>query len=152
MARSSGVLSKGRVSISRGMWRPSASHTPAHVASRVGLPRARSAQERSNAARTTSNAMAVPSARSRQAVSVPFHPIRDFQPVSLAAKGTLMLVANPKTGIHSLAELLARAKASPGQLAYGSPGVGTPHHLAMELVKTRANIDMLHVPYKGTSG
>ena len=83
---------------------------------------------------------------------VPFHPIRDFQPVSLAAKGTLMLVANPKTGIRSVAELLAAARASPGKLAYGSPGVGTPHHLAMELVKNRAQLDLLHVPYKGTAG
>jgi tripartite-type tricarboxylate transporter receptor subunit TctC len=84
--------------------------------------------------------------------SVPFHPVKDFQPVSLAAKGTLMLVANSKSGIRSLADLLARAKAEPGKIAYGSPGVGTPHHLAMELVRSRANVDMLHVPYKGTSG
>jgi Uncharacterized protein conserved in bacteria len=84
--------------------------------------------------------------------TVPFHPVDDFQAVSLAARGTLMLVANPKAGIASLQDLLARAKASPGKIAYGSPGVGTPHHLAMELVRSRANVDMLHVPYKGTSG
>jgi len=84
--------------------------------------------------------------------AVPFHPVNDFQPVSLAARGTLMLVANPKANIRSLPDLLARAKAEPGRIAYGSPGVGTPHHLAMELVRGRANVDMLHVPYKGTSG
>ena len=84
--------------------------------------------------------------------SVPFHPVRDFQAVSLAAKGALMLVANPATGIRSMADLIARAKAAPGRIAYGSPGVGTPHHLAMELVRGQEDVDMLHVPYKGTSG
>ena len=84
--------------------------------------------------------------------SVPFHPVNDFQAVSLAARGTLMLVANPKTGIRGLPDLIARAKAAPGKIAYGSPGVGTPHHLAMELVRGRAGFDVLHVPYKGTSG
>jgi tripartite-type tricarboxylate transporter receptor subunit TctC len=84
--------------------------------------------------------------------NVPFHPVRDFQPVSLAARGTLVLVANPKTGIQSVRDLLQRAKARPGQITYGSPGVGTPHHMAMELLKNRASVFMLHVPYKGSSG
>jgi tripartite-type tricarboxylate transporter receptor subunit TctC len=84
--------------------------------------------------------------------SVPFNPTRDFQPVSMAAWGTLMLVANPKTGIKSMQDLLVRAKAKPGQISYGSPGIGTPHHMAMELFKSQANVFMLHVPYKGTAG
>lgn len=84
--------------------------------------------------------------------NVPFNPIKDFAPVSMAAWGTLMLVANPKTGIKSLAELVAQAKARPGFITYGSPGVGTPHHMAMELFKSQADIFMLHVPYKGTAG
>jgi tripartite-type tricarboxylate transporter receptor subunit TctC len=84
--------------------------------------------------------------------SVPFNPVKDFQPVSMAAWGTLMLVANPKTGIKSMQDLVARAKAKPGQISYGSPGVGTPHHMAMELFKSQANVFMLHVPYKGTAG
>jgi tripartite-type tricarboxylate transporter receptor subunit TctC len=84
--------------------------------------------------------------------NVPFNPIKDFAPVSMAAWGTLMLVANPKTGIKSLQELVALAKARPGYITYGSPGVGTPHHMAMELFKTQADIFMLHVPYKGTAG
>ncbi|GAC1355722.1 MAG: tripartite tricarboxylate transporter substrate binding protein [Variovorax sp.] len=83
---------------------------------------------------------------------VPFDPVRDFTSVSMAAWGTLMLVANPKTGITSMADLIARARAHPGQISYGSPGVGTPHHMAMELFKTRAGVFMLHVPYKGTAG
>jgi tripartite-type tricarboxylate transporter receptor subunit TctC len=84
--------------------------------------------------------------------NVPFDPIKDFAPVSMAAWGTLMLVANPKTGIKSLQDLVAQAKARPGFITYGSPGVGTPHHMAMELFKTQADIFMLHVPYKGTAG
>jgi tripartite-type tricarboxylate transporter receptor subunit TctC len=84
--------------------------------------------------------------------SVPFNPVKDFQPVSMAAWGTLMLVANPKTGVKSMQELVARAKAKPGQISYGSPGVGTPHHMAMELFKSQTSTFMLHVPYKGTAG
>jgi tripartite-type tricarboxylate transporter receptor subunit TctC len=84
--------------------------------------------------------------------NVPFDPVKDFAPVSLAAWGTLMLVANPATGIKSVQELVARAKAKPDGINYGSPGVGTPHHMAMELFKTKAQLSMLHVPYRGTAG
>lgn len=84
--------------------------------------------------------------------NVPFDPVRDFSPVSMAAWGTLMLVTNPKTGIKSMAELIARAKARPGSISYGSPGVGTPHHMAMELFKAQTHLFMLHVPYRGTAG
>jgi tripartite-type tricarboxylate transporter receptor subunit TctC len=84
--------------------------------------------------------------------NVPFNPVKDFAPVSMAAWGTLMLVANPKTGIKTLPELLARAKAQPGAITYGSPGVGTPHHMAMELFKSKTGLFMLHVPYRGTAG
>jgi tripartite-type tricarboxylate transporter receptor subunit TctC len=84
--------------------------------------------------------------------NVPFDPVKDFSPVSMAAWGTLMLVANPKTGITSMADLIARAKARPGGISYGSPGVGTPHHMAMELFKARTGLFMLHVPYRGTAG
>ena len=84
--------------------------------------------------------------------NVPFDPVKDFAPVSLAAWGTLMLVANPATGIKTVQELVARAKAKPDGINYGSPGVGTPHHMAMELFKTKAQLSMLHVPYRGTAG
>lgn len=81
-----------------------------------------------------------------------FNPVNDLSSVSLAAWGTLMLVANPKTGIKTLPELVARAKAKPGDVSFGSPGVGTPHHMAMELFKNKTQLFMLHVPYKGTAG
>jgi tripartite-type tricarboxylate transporter receptor subunit TctC len=83
---------------------------------------------------------------------VPFDPVRDFAPVTMSAWGTLMLVAHPKTGITSLAGLLAAARAKPGALSYGSPGVGTPHHMATELFKLNNDLFMLHVPYRGTAG
>lgn len=84
--------------------------------------------------------------------NAPFHPVRDFSPVSMAAWGTLMLVANPRTGIKSMADLIAQAKARPGSISFGSPGVGTPHHMAMELFKAQTQLFMLHVPYRGTAG
>jgi tripartite-type tricarboxylate transporter receptor subunit TctC len=84
--------------------------------------------------------------------NVGFDPVKDFAPVSMAAYGSLMLVANPKTGIKSLADLIKEAKAKPGAISFGSPGVGTPHHMAMELFKLESNTFMLHVPYRGTAG
>lgn len=84
--------------------------------------------------------------------NVPFDPIRDFQPVSMAAWGTLMLVANPKTNLKSMDDLVKAVKAKPGSISFGSPGVGTPHHMAMELFKSRTGTFMLHVPYRGTAG
>lgn len=84
--------------------------------------------------------------------NVPFQPVNDFAPVSMAAWGTLMLVANPKTGLKSIQELIAQAKAKPGSISYGSPGVGTPHHMAMELFKHQTHLFMLHVPYRGSAG
>ena len=84
--------------------------------------------------------------------NVPFDPLKDFAPISMAAYGTLMLVATPKTAINSVADLLAQVRSKPGSIAYGSPGIGTPHHMAMELLKTQAKVFMLHVPYRGTAG
>jgi tripartite-type tricarboxylate transporter receptor subunit TctC len=84
--------------------------------------------------------------------NVPFNPTKDFSPVSLAAWGTLMLVSNPKTGIKTVNDLVVQAKAKPGFVNFGSPGIGTPHHMAMELFKVKTNLFMLHVPYRGTAG
>jgi len=84
--------------------------------------------------------------------NVPFEPTKDFAPISMAAWGTLMLVANPKTGIKTVDDLVKRSKASPGSVTFGSPGVGTPHHMAMELFKSQTQLFMLHVPYRGTAG
>ena len=84
--------------------------------------------------------------------NVPYEPLTDFAPISLAARGTLMLVSNPVAGINSVAELVSQAKSAPGRITYGSPGIGTPHHLAMELFKDLTATSLLHVPYKGSAG
>ncbi|MBI2738822.1 MAG: tripartite tricarboxylate transporter substrate binding protein [Rhodospirillales bacterium] len=84
--------------------------------------------------------------------NLPYDPVGDFAPVGLTAWGSLVLVAHPSQKPGTLAELIAAAKASPRTLTYGSPGVGTPHHLSMALVETAAGIEMVHVPYKGTAG
>jgi len=81
-----------------------------------------------------------------------FNPTKDFAPVSMSAYGTLMMVANPKTGIKSVKDLVALSQAKPGFVSFGSPGVGTPHHMAMELFKLETKAFMLHVPYRGTAG
>src|SRR5690242_3921855 len=84
--------------------------------------------------------------------NLPYDPVTDFAPITLTAWGSLVLVANPSQKPNTLAELVAAAKASPKKLTYGSPGVGTPHHLSMALVEQGAGIELLHVPYKGTAG
>jgi len=84
--------------------------------------------------------------------SVSFDPVKDFSSVSMAAYGSLMLVAHPKTGIKSVSDLVSQVKAKPGSVSFGSPGVGTPHHMAMELFKLETNTFMLHVPYRGSAG
>lgn len=84
--------------------------------------------------------------------NVPYNPLTDFAPISLAAWGTLMLVANPGAKINSVADLISQAKANPGRINYGSPGIGTPHHMSMELFKDLTGANLLHVPYKGSAG
>ena len=69
---------------------------------------------------------------------LPFDPVKDLVPVSLTSWGQLLLVANPNAGFKPAAELVAAAKARPGAINYASPGVGTPHHLSMELFKATA--------------
>jgi tripartite-type tricarboxylate transporter receptor subunit TctC len=84
--------------------------------------------------------------------NLPYDPVTDFAPISLTAWGSLVLVANPSQAPNTVAELVTAAKAAPRKLTYGSPGVGTPHHLSMALVEQTAGIELLHVPYKGTAG
>ncbi len=80
-----------------------------------------------------------------------YHPVRDFAPVSLVAVTPYLLVVNPQTGAKTLKELIALAKASPGKLNYGSAGIGSTTHLAMEMLKGVAQMDIVHVPYKGNA-
>jgi tripartite-type tricarboxylate transporter receptor subunit TctC len=84
--------------------------------------------------------------------NLPYDPVTDFAPIGLTAWGSLVLVANPAQKPNNLAEFIAEAKAAPRTINYGSPGVGTPHHLSMALVETDAGIELVHVPYKGAAG
>jgi tripartite-type tricarboxylate transporter receptor subunit TctC len=79
-----------------------------------------------------------------------YDPVKDFEPISLVTSAPYVLLVHPSLPARNVKELIALARAKPGQLTYGSSGNGTAGHLAMELVKTQAKIDMLHVPYKGS--
>ena len=80
-----------------------------------------------------------------------FDPVKSFAPVSGAVTTPLVVVVNSELKAQSIAELIALAKASPGRLSYGSPGIGTVHHLAMETFKRQAAVEIVHVPYKGAA-
>lgn len=80
----------------------------------------------------------------------PYDPVNDLQPVAQLAVGRLALVANAGLGVSSVKELVAMVKAQPEPLDYASPGNGTPHHLAMELLKQGLDISLTHIPYTST--
>jgi len=79
----------------------------------------------------------------------PYHPLKDFTPIILIGFSPNVLVVHPSLPVQSVKALIALAKARPGQLNYASNGVGTLSHLAAELIKFQAGINMVHVPYKG---
>lgn len=81
---------------------------------------------------------------------LPYDAQKDFVPITLVAIGPNLLVVHPSVPVKTVKELVALAKARPGQLQYASPGSGTVQHLAAELFKLQAKVDMLHVPYKGS--
>ncbi|MEY3134151.1 MAG: hypothetical protein RJA39_33 [Pseudomonadota bacterium] len=82
----------------------------------------------------------------------PFALMRDFVGVAPINYSDLVLVVNPSKGMNTLADVIRVAKAQPGKLNYASSGPGTPYHMAGELFKSMAKIDVVHVPYKGSSG
>jgi tripartite-type tricarboxylate transporter receptor subunit TctC len=82
---------------------------------------------------------------------LPYDPVRDFAPISRVATQPNLLAAHPKVPVKSVGELIEYAKANPGKLTYGSAGNASPQHLAAEMLKRMAGIDMLHVPYKGAA-
>src|SRR3954467_2869884 len=82
---------------------------------------------------------------------VSYDPIRDFTPITLAATAPNIFIVNQALPAKTLVEFIALAKQKPGQLSYGTPGVGTSPHMATELMKSMAGIDFQHVPYKGTA-
>lgn len=80
---------------------------------------------------------------------LPYDPVRDFAPITQLDSVANILVVNPTMAANSVKELIALAKAKPGELTYASPGSGSAPHIATELLKSMAGIDMVHVPYKG---
>ena len=82
----------------------------------------------------------------------PYALLRDFAPIAPVNYSDLVLVAHPGVPANNLRELIAAAKASKKPMTFASSGPGTPYHMAGELFKTMAGIDLLHVPYKGSSG
>ena len=82
---------------------------------------------------------------------VPYDSFRDFAPVSLASVNPQMLFASPSLPVKNVQDLIALARAKPGQLNCASAGSGTPNHLGCELLKSSAKIDFVHVPYKGAT-
>jgi tripartite-type tricarboxylate transporter receptor subunit TctC len=81
-----------------------------------------------------------------------YDPIKDFEPVVMIVNTPFVLTVSADLGVGSLNELIALAKAKPGQLNYGSSGIGSPHHFAVELLRSMTGIDVVHVPYKGSAG
>jgi tripartite-type tricarboxylate transporter receptor subunit TctC len=79
-----------------------------------------------------------------------YDPEKDFEPITMVGTQTNVLYVHPSLPAKSLGELIAYAKANPGKLSFGSGGIGTPAHLAGELLKIEAKIDMTHVPFRGT--
>jgi tripartite-type tricarboxylate transporter receptor subunit TctC len=82
----------------------------------------------------------------------PYQLMRDFAPVAPVNSSDLLLVVHPSVKATTLQELIAEAKAQPGRMSYASSGPGTPYHMAGELFKAMAGVDILHVPYKGSAG
>jgi tripartite-type tricarboxylate transporter receptor subunit TctC len=78
-----------------------------------------------------------------------YHPLRDLAPITLATSQSNVLVVNQSVAAKSVKELIALAKAQPGKLSFGSSGAGNAGHLAGELFKVMANVDIVHIPYKG---
>jgi tripartite-type tricarboxylate transporter receptor subunit TctC len=82
---------------------------------------------------------------------LPYDPLRDLVPINLSAKVAMMLMVHPSVPVDSLPALIALARAKPGTLSYGTHGVGSSAHLVMEMFKSAAKLDILHVPYKGVA-
>lgn len=80
---------------------------------------------------------------------VSYDPEKDFAPISMLSRTPMTLIVSPSFPANSVKDLIALAKASPGRIAYASPGTGNPNHIAGELFKSLASVDLVHVPYKG---
>jgi tripartite-type tricarboxylate transporter receptor subunit TctC len=82
-------------------------------------------------------------------VKIPYDPYQDFAPIAELGTSPNVILVDPKLGVKTIADLIARAKANPNELNYASPGIGTTPHLSAELLKIEAGIQMTHVPFSG---
>ncbi len=83
--------------------------------------------------------------------NLPYDPLKDFAPVTMTTAYPYIMVVNPSLGVKTLAEFVALARSKPGQLNYGTTGVGAANHLVTELFDSKAGIKMTHIPYRGTA-
>jgi tripartite-type tricarboxylate transporter receptor subunit TctC len=118
----------------------------AGAAGNIGMGQAARAKPDGYTLMLTSTAIAVNPALFK---NLPYDPIKDFAPISELVNAPNVLVVHPDSGIKTIADLVAQAKANPGTFNYASPGAGTKSHLTAELLKLRAGIEMVHVPYRG---
>jgi tripartite-type tricarboxylate transporter receptor subunit TctC len=81
--------------------------------------------------------------------SMPFDPQKDFAPITIAGANIICLAVHADLPVKTVPELIAYAKANPGALKYGTPGVASPHHLSGELLATKTGVQIVHVPYRG---
>jgi len=82
---------------------------------------------------------------------LPYNPEKDLTPVTLMGKFPMVLVVGPASDAKDAKDFVAKAKAQPGRINYGSAGAGSPHHLAMELLKVNAGLHLVHIPYRGAA-
>ena len=82
---------------------------------------------------------------------LPYDPLKDFAPVTMTTSYPYIMVVNPKLGVKTVQEFVALAKSKPGELNYGTTGIGAANHLLTELFDSKAGITMTHIPYRGTS-
>ena len=82
---------------------------------------------------------------------LPYNPRKDFSPIGMMARDPLVLAVNPSASFNTAKELIDAIRKNPAKISYASPGVGSPHHIAMEMLKKYAKLDVFHVPYKGAA-
>ena len=80
-----------------------------------------------------------------------YNPEKDLTPVTLMGRFPMILVVGPNSDVKDAKDFVAKAKAAPGKISYGSAGAGSPHHLAMEMLKSRTGVHMVHIPYRGAA-
>lgn len=80
-----------------------------------------------------------------------YNPEKDLTPVTLMGRFPMILVVGPNSDVKDAKDFVAKAKAAPGKISYGSAGAGSPHHLAMELLKVQGGLHMVHIPYRGAA-